>query len=132
MHEWALAEAIISAVSEVAEKENLKEVKEVSIRVGELQQVDKKILKLALLQIRSGKLADTKFVMKTERARFKCKACGHQWFFKEVKVDSEVKESIHFVPEVAHAYIRCPECSSPDFEIIAGRGVWVTGIRGVK
>ena len=32
MHEWALAEAIVAAASEIAEKKHLKEVTEVRIR----------------------------------------------------------------------------------------------------
>ncbi|MEM1581528.1 MAG: hydrogenase nickel incorporation protein HypA [Candidatus Bathyarchaeia archaeon] len=132
MHEWALAEAIISAVSQIAEKESIKEVREVRLRIGELQQVDREILSFALSQIRSGKLANTKFVMRTVKASFKCRVCGHKWFFREVEVANNVKESIHFVPEVAYAYVRCPKCGSPDFEILSGRGVWVASVRGVK
>ncbi len=41
-------------------------------------------------------------------------------------------ESIHFIPEVAHTYIKCPKCGSPDFEIIKGRGIWLEKIKGVK
>ena len=37
MHEWALAEAVIAAASQIAEKEGLKEVTEVKIKVGVLQ-----------------------------------------------------------------------------------------------
>ena len=48
MHEWALAEAVITAAQQIAEKEKLKEVKEVTIKVGELQQVDKEKLLFAL------------------------------------------------------------------------------------
>ena len=48
MHEWALAEAIINAAAEIAEKEGIIEVTQVEIRVGELQQVERDILKFAL------------------------------------------------------------------------------------
>ena len=40
MHEWALAEAIISAASETAEKEDLKEVTEVKIKLQAILQSD--------------------------------------------------------------------------------------------
>lgn len=132
MHEWALAEAIISAVSQIAEREKLKEVKEVTLRIGELQQVDIDILKFALSQMASGRLASAKFKMRTIRARFKCRVCGHKWPFGETSLPNEIKESIHFIPEVAYAYIRCPKCGSPDFEIYGGRGLWISGVRGVK
>ncbi len=42
------------------------------------------------------------------------------------------QEAIHFVPEAAHAFIRCPACGSPDFEISKGRGVWVERITGMR
>ena len=44
----------------------------------------------------------------------------------------EISEAIHFVPEMAHVYIKCKECGSPDFEVIEGRGVWLATIKGVK
>jgi len=48
MHEWALAEAILSSAKQVAEQEGLRAVTEVTIRVGELQQVEPPILRFAL------------------------------------------------------------------------------------
>jgi hydrogenase nickel incorporation protein HypA/HybF len=47
-------------------------------------------------------------------------------------VSEDTAEAIHFVPEVAHTYIKCPSCGSPDFEIVEGRGVWLENIKGVK
>jgi len=132
MHEWALAEAIISTVSQIAEKEGLKEVKNVQLRLGELQQVDKEILKFALSQMRSGKLSNTKFTIRTIKAKFMCRSCNHEWLLREVNVADEIRESIHFIPEVAYAYFRCPKCGSPDFKILKGRGLWIVSIKGVK
>lgn len=132
MHEWALAEAVISAVSQMAEREGLKEVRSVQLRLGELQQVDKEILKFALSQMKSGKLNNTKFTIRTAKAKFMCRSCNHKWSFREINVADEIRESIHFIPEVAYAHFRCPKCGSPDFEILNGRGLWITGIKGVK
>ena len=132
MHEWALAEAIISAVSQIAENEGLIEVKEVYLKLGELQQIDKKILRFALSQMKERKLSGAKFKIRTVKARFMCRVCGHRWLLKEVKASDDVKESIHFIPEVAYAYFRCPKCGSPDFKILNGRGVWIAGVKGVK
>ena len=41
MHEWALAEAVIKTASEIADKEGLKQVTEVTVKIGELQQVER-------------------------------------------------------------------------------------------
>ena len=132
MHEWALAEAIINAATEIAEKEGIKEVTQVEIRVGELQQVERDILKFALAQLRTPRLKKTKFKIETEKAKLKCRACGHAWTFSKNKLDQNASEAIHFVPEMAHTYIMCPKCGSPDFEILEGRGITMQTVKGVK
>jgi hydrogenase nickel incorporation protein HypA/HybF len=132
MHEWALAEAIIAATSEIAEKEGLREVKEVNIRVGELQQIELDILEFALSQLKPDKFKNVNFCMRIVKAVLKCRACGSKWSFRKEELDKSISEAIHFIPEVAHAYIKCPKCGSPDFEILRGRGVWLEGIKGVE
>ncbi|MBS7621883.1 hydrogenase nickel incorporation protein HypA [Candidatus Bathyarchaeota archaeon] len=132
MHEWALAEAIISSVSQIAEKEGLKEVREVKIKVGELQQVEVEILEFALSELKMDKLKNAKFFIEAVRAELKCRVCEHKWSFSRNRLDKESAEAIHFVPETVHAYIKCPRCDSPDFEILQGRGVWLESVKGVK
>ena len=132
MHEWALAEAVIAAATEIAEKENMEEVKEVKIRVGELQQVELDIFEFALSQLKPPKFRGTKFRVEVAKAELKCRACGNKWSFNKERLGAEASEAIHFVPEVAHTYVKCPECGSPDFEIVEGRGVWLESVKGVK
>jgi hydrogenase nickel incorporation protein HypA/HybF len=132
MHEWALAEAVITAASQAAEKEGLKKVTEVRIRIGEMQQVELDIFCFALSQLKPAILEKAEFIVENEEGELKCRACGHEWLFSGKKLDRGSAEAIHFVPEVAHAYIHCPECGSPDFEIIKGRGVWLQTVKGVK
>lgn len=132
MHEWALAEAVIAAASQIAEKEGLKEVTEVKVRIGELQQIERDIFYFALRQLKPTKFEKSKFDVETEKGRLKCRACGKEWPFNKNKLDKDSAEAIHFVPEIAHTYIKCPKCGSPDFEIIEGRGVWLQSIKGVK
>ena len=59
MHEWALAEAILASAKQVAEQENLKEVTEVTIKVGELQQIEPPILRFALSQMKTRHFSRT-------------------------------------------------------------------------
>jgi hydrogenase nickel incorporation protein HypA/HybF len=132
MHEWALAEAVITAAQQIAEKENLREVKEVTIKVGELQQVEKNILRFALSQLKPASFKNAKFHIEKAKTKLKCRVCGNIWLFSKNKLDEDTAEAIHFVPEVAHAYIKCPKCGSPDFEIVEGRGVWLENIKGVR
>jgi hydrogenase nickel incorporation protein HypA/HybF len=132
MHEWALAEAIINAASEIAEKEKLSKITEVTVGIGELQTIEPDILRFALSQLKTEKFKEAKFELGTEKARLKCRACRNKWVFSKENVDSSELEAIHFIPEIAHTYIKCPKCGSPDFEILEGRGVTLQTVKGVR
>lgn len=132
MHEWALAEAVISAASETAEKEGLEQVTEVKIKIGELQQIEQDVLDFALSQLKPAKFKDAKFTIEKMKAKLKCRVCNFQWIFSKGELDKSTSEAIHFLPEIAHTYIKCPKCGSPDFEVLEGRGVWLESIKGVK
>ncbi len=132
MHEWALAEAILASARQVADQNNLKTVTEVTIRVGELQQVEPPILKFALSQMKEGIFKDAKFSVRRAKSTLKCRVCGTLWQFDRKRLDGATSEAIHFIPEAAHSYIKCPKCGSPDFEIASGRGVWLEDIKGVQ
>ena len=132
MHEWALAEAVILTASEIGEKEGLKEIREVRIKVGELQQIELDILEFALSQLKTSKFANAIFSIETTRAELKCRVCKHRWIFNREKLDESTAEAIHFIPEIAHTYVKCPKCSSPDFEVLQGRGIWLESIKGVR
>jgi len=132
MHEWALAEAILTSAKQIAEKEKMKEVLEVTIKIGELQQVERDILRFALEQMKTEIFKNAKFHILKARTTLKCRVCGNTWQFNLKKVDKQTAEAIHFVPEVAHTYIKCQKCGSPDFEIVSGRGIWLENIKGAR
>ncbi len=132
MHEWALAEAVIKAASEIAEKEGLREVAEVTVRIGELQQVERPIFRFALSQLKPENFRNAKFHLCRAKTMLKCRVCANKWQFRKAGLDRETAEAIHFVPEVAHTYIKCPKCGSPDFEIAEGRGIWLETLKGAK
>jgi len=132
MHEWALAEAVVSTTLKIAEEKGLKEIIELKIKIGELQQIDQEIFEFALSQLRSPMLKNAKFSLETVKAELKCRVCNHKWKFSTKNLNEDVSEFIHFVPEIAHTYLKCPKCGSPDFEILTGRGVWLDSIKGVK
>ncbi|MEA1964647.1 MAG: hydrogenase nickel incorporation protein HypA [Candidatus Aerophobetes bacterium] len=135
MHEWALAQAVIYTAIEHQKKEKFKGITELKIKMGELQQIDREIFKFALKEIAQfKKMMRMKIKIETEKALLQCRVCGHRWGFSDFteKLDKDKAEFIHFIPDVAHIYLRCPECGSPDFEIVKGRGVWINSIEGVK
>ena len=132
MHEWALVEGVITTATRIAEEEGLSEVTEVVVMVGELQQVEHDVLEFAFSQLKTKLFENAKFILETQSAKFKCRKCGEEWPFTPDNMEEDVSEAIHFIPEMAHVYIKCPECSSPDFEVLQGRGVWLVTIKGVK
>lgn len=136
MHEWALAEAIISTALEASEKEKFEEITEIDIKMGELQQIEKEIFEFALKELMKERtsLKKTKINIKIMETVLRCNVCGHKWAFSDIKdeLNEEEAEAIHFIPEVAFVHSRCPKCKSPDFEIIEGRGVWIDSIKGLR
>lgn len=132
MHEWALAEGVITTAQKFAEENGLTKVTEVIIMIGELQQIDHDVLEFTFEHLKTELFKDAKFILKTQPAMFKCRACGNEWSFEAQGLTEDISEAIHFVPEMAHVYIKCTECESPDFEVTQGRGVWLETIKGVK
>ena len=132
MHEWALAESIITAATKIATKRKLKEIKEITVKIGELQQIEEDILSFAFEQLKKDIFRNTKFFVLRAKTELECQICGVKWIFRRQNLDEDTIEKIHFVPEVAHAYIKCPNCKSPDFKIIQGRGIWLEKIKGAK
>ena len=135
MHEWALAEAVIRSAVDVSRKEKLKSISEVVIRMGELQQIDGDAFRQACdstCEPYREVLGKARFTIETEPAVFACRSCGHEWDFAAVKKDlpEDEAEFVHFVPEMAHAYMRCGKCGSPDFALRQGRGVWLARVIG--
>ena len=137
MHEWALADSILTAAIEAAEKEKLKKITEIKINIGELQQIEQDIFEFSLNEIiktQGEKLKGVKIKIETEKSTLKCKNCENIWKFSDMKkkLKEDESEAIHFIPEVAFVHTRCPKCGSPDFEITTGRGVSITSIKGEK
>jgi hydrogenase nickel incorporation protein HypA/HybF len=132
MHEWALAEGVVATVSRIAEEEGLERVTEVTVKVGELQQVDREILIFAIDQLRTPIMRDARIILEEAPARLRCRVCGHNWRLNPRTLEEEVSEAIHFIPEVVNAYLRCPECGSPDLEMVEGRGVWLSSVKGLR
>ena len=137
MHEWALAESLLAAAVEEADKQKMKAITEIIISMGELQQIEQDIFEFALEEIiksEKGKLKNVKIKIETEESTLKCKNCDHSWKFNDMKkkLSDDEGEAIHFIPEIAFVHTRCPKCGSPDFEITTGRGVSIIQIKGEK
>ncbi len=141
MHEWSLASSIVLTTKKIAEEKKV-QVKGVDIVVGELSQIDLEILRDALNTLFKEELGwDVDVRIEVEKAKLKCNTCGYEFGFNEVwkqireifcqdlEPGEECENPIHYVPELASSFIKCPKCGSPDLEIISGRGVWIKSIR---
>lgn len=137
MHEWALAEAVVVAAVKTAEREHLGEIISVTVRIGELQQIERETFEFALQEVlatQTPEVAKTAFQLETDPAELACRACQHEWLLGDslATLTHEEQEAIHFLPETVHVYVKCPECRSPDFEVVQGRGVSVASVSGAS
>ena len=130
MHEWALADAVISTVERLYEENGRKRVLSVQVLIGELQRIEMEVFSMGLQNLLSeSPFSYDVFHFETEKASFRCNACGSEWLLEEhAGLGEEELEAIHFLPEAAHVYMRCPACGSPDFVLERGRGVTIKSI----
>lgn len=133
MHEWALAESVVCSVLEFSKKEKLTLVSEINVLLGEMQVIDREAFTFAFREItkRNPVIRNAKLNMKPEKTRLECERCGKKWTFSlEDRLTGNERESVHFLPEISHSYMKCPRCGSRDFSIKKGRGVRIKSIKG--
>lgn len=121
VHEWALAEAVVATAAQLA---GGRSVRAVRVLLGELQGANVEALKFALEELSKGTpLEGARVELEVELAEFECEVCNCKWKLSEVELSQGEREAIHFIPELARAFARCPSCNSPDFKVVRGRGV---------
>lgn len=136
MHEWSLAEAILENLTFMVKREGARRISEVEIVHGEIMELELDILRFALEELSKGTpLEGSRFIFKEEKASFRCNSCGNSWDFKKAHdmlpedlwiregTDGGRESPIHFIPDLAQALMRCPNCGSRDFEVESGRGL---------
>jgi hydrogenase nickel incorporation protein HypA/HybF len=130
MHEWALADSVIEATAAVLAGKDPSCLRSVTVLIGELQAIDRGIFEFALATMLEERPFRTAvYTLETEPATFLCASCGKEWGLAEtVGLTDETREAIHFLPEAAHAFVRCPQCQSPDYRVQRGRGVSIRSI----
>ena len=135
MHEFALADAVVKTALGVAADAGMAQIDRIVVKVGELQQIQVDLFEFSLTQVlpeTDPALAGVDFEVVSEQARFGCRPCGTEFGRDDLVAgdDPDAGEAIHFIPELSHAFVRCPSCGSPDFEILAGRGVTLERVEG--
>jgi hydrogenase nickel incorporation protein HypA/HybF len=130
MHEFALAEAVVATALEAADHRGIATIRRLEVHVGELQRIRKETFEFALREVlpsNEPRLAGAHIDLVIDPARFRCRACDRGFGLNETEPpgSEDEAEAIHFVPELAHSFLRCPGCRSPDFEVLEGRGVTI-------
>lgn len=123
VHEWALAEAIVEYILENRENSVLEKI---VLKIGSLQTIDRDILNYALRELfKLNNIIVEKIEFIEETISLKCRNCGYEWIIDIDSVNEFIRESMHFIPETIYSYFKCPNCSSRDFEIKTGRGIYI-------
>jgi len=135
MHELALADSVVKAALRAADDAGLDRIERVFVKIGELQQIQRDLFEFSLTDVlpaQDSRLAGVVFDIVEEPVRFRCRVCETDYGRDDVGLDgeSDQSEAIHFIPELSHAFARCPACGSPDFDIEAGRGITLERIEG--
>jgi len=135
LHELALAEAVVHAALDAAAQNGILRLTRIVVQIGELQSIEREVFEFALREVipaSEPRLATTRIELELEPARFRCRPCGRQFALADTEgpADEDESEAIHFIPELAHAFVHCPDCDSPDFEVTAGRGVTLATLEG--
>ncbi|MGC8932716.1 MAG: hydrogenase/urease maturation nickel metallochaperone HypA [Candidatus Methanodesulfokora sp.] len=133
LHEWSLADAAVRSLLSFGEEKGLKKFIEIEISMGEIMEIDKDVFKEAFLMLSKGTiLENANIIFSEEKALFKCNSCGRKWDMeeaekiieREVGVEEEggeIESPLHFMPELACALMRCPDCGSRDISVESGR-----------
>ena len=135
MHEWALAEGVVETALKAADEHGMDSVARIDVRIGQLQQIETDIFSFAMASIMAEsdqRVRGASVDLRIEPATLECRKCSAVWQLDDdlEKLSEEESEAVHFVPELAHVYIRCHACGSPDFHVKEGRGVWIAGVEG--
>ncbi len=139
MHELSVAQSIADFALSETDKHKAEKVKELWVDVGELMQVDMKVLGDALKMLTAGgKFKDCHVRIEMTRAAFECRRCSSRWGMEEAKrqlgavpEDLLVEEPdsdelpLHFLPYLYPAFIHCPKCGSSDVEVTEGEDVQI-------
>lgn len=110
MHELSMADAIVKTVLDVAEKNQAKEILEVTIEVGKLTMLNPEQLKFLLDVLSEDTLLEgSEIVIEEIPVKIKCHSCNYSG-------STDLDDTDHYL-----MIIKCPECDERNIEVITGR-----------
>ncbi|MEQ8153686.1 MAG: hydrogenase maturation nickel metallochaperone HypA [Clostridiaceae bacterium] len=112
LHEISIMESVINIVLEKAEENHLREISEITIKVGELSGVMPEALEFAFSIMAKGTIAEgSKFLIERVPAAAKCGNCGIEF-------------------KISHFNKLCPKCQKFSTLILRGYELYVNKIVG--
>lgn len=112
MHEMSIAAAICEQVLAVANENNLANVTQVRLRIGQLRLIVPEALGLAWEAVREGSVArEAALEMIEVPAKARCRVCGHEY-------------------EPEWPVFLCPSCGMASVEILSGEELVLEEITG--
>lgn len=135
MHEFALAEAVVTTALEAARKQGYRRITRIVVRIGELQRIREDDFEHALREaVPAGEagLASAEISCLTESARFRCRECERRFGLADSGPGRRSNDAAppELTPELLRTFLRCPGCRSPKFEVLQGRGVMIDSLEG--
>jgi hydrogenase nickel incorporation protein HypA/HybF len=110
MHEFSIAQDIIEIVRETADKNNLREVQEIVLEIGQLAGIEVLALETAIECLKPGTvLGNASVKMQITEGMAECRACRHRFVTDDL-------------------LIPCPRCGSYAPVVISGHEMRVKSI----
>lgn len=129
MHELAIVQKIVAAVSRAAEKNGIKSVKRIRLRLGQMAAAHPEQLSFGFKTYAKDSILDgAELFIEEIKIELECQKC--RTLFGDKRFDDH-----DFAHTIAHApltYIppNCPKCGSPDSTIKRGQEMELVDIEG--
>ena len=121
MHEFSIAQSIVETVLQVAREHGARQVLSVNLEAGEVALINVEQLGWHIQMLTQGTPAQgVELNWHRVPARIRCLACGYEGPVKYEETDP----ALH----LALPIFECPQCSSPQTQIAAGRELRIVDI----
>lgn len=125
VHELSTAVSIVETVTRVAEANNVKNILEINVEIGQFTFINPDQLRF-LFEIAADKtpLKNSKLNILTVPGKLHCNDCG----YSGDAISEEDQKKAHLFPLVGFT-AKCPKCNSGNTEIIGGRELNIKNIK---
>ena len=112
MHEFSIVSNLFSIIEDLITEHDLKKVSKVTLEIGKMRQVVPVAMKMAFDAISEGTPVEgATLEMNFVPITMECRACNHKF---------QVEENVYL----------CPQCQSPQLELVEGQELIIKNIEG--